>query len=60
MQRGKPIAYASCGLSSSEINYTQIEKELLAIVSVSNFHYYIYGFQTKVHSDHKPLEKALT
>ena len=53
----KPVAYASCSLSSSEINYAQIEKELLAIVfACAKFHHYIYGFQTRVHSDHKPLE----
>ena len=57
MQQGKPITYASCTLSSSEINYAQIEKELLAIVfACSKFHYYIYGFATKVQSVHKPLE----
>ena len=61
MQRGKPIAYASRSLSSSEVNYAQIEKELLAIVfACSKFHYYIYGFQTKVQSDHKPLEVIFT
>ena len=32
LQRGKPVAYASHSLSSNEINYAQIEKELLAIV----------------------------
>jgi len=57
LQKGKPIAYASCSLSSSERNYAQIEKELLAIVfACSKFHQYIYGFLTRVHSDHKPLE----
>ena len=57
MQQGKPIAYASRSLSSSEVNYAQIEKELLAIVfACSKFHYYIYGFHTKIQSDHKPLE----
>ena len=57
LQRGKPVAYASRSLSSNEINYAQIEKELLAIVfACAKFHYYIYGFKTTVHSDHKPLE----
>ena len=57
MQQGKPIAYASRSLSSSEVNYAQIEKELLAIVfACSKFHYYIYGFHTKIQSNHKPLE----
>ena len=32
MQQGQPVAYASCALSNSEINYAPIEKEMLAIV----------------------------
>ena len=57
LQQGKPIAYASRSLSISERNYAQIEKELLAIVfSCTKFHQYIYGFHTKVQTDHKPLE----
>ena len=44
-------------LTSSESNYAQIEKELLAIVfACEKFHQSIYGFSTKVHSDHKPPE----
>ena len=57
MEQGKPIAYASRSLSSSEVNCAQIEKKLLAIVFVcSKFHYYIYALHTKIQSDHKPLE----
>ena len=57
LQKDKAIAYASRSLSPSECNYAQIEKELLAIVFACNkFHQYIYGFPTKIQSDHKPLE----
>ena len=60
LQKKKPIAYASRSLSSTECNYAQIEKELLAIVfACQKFHQYIYGFQTKVQSDHKPLESIV-
>ena len=60
LQKGKPIAYASRSLSPPECNYAQIEKELLAIVfACSKFHQYIYGFHTKVQSDHKPLESIM-
>ena len=61
LQQGKPIAYASRSLTSSESNYAQIEKELLAIVfTAEKFHQFIYGFPTNVHSDHKPLESIFT
>ena len=57
LQQGKPIAYASRSLSKCECNYAQIEKELLAIAfACGKFHQYIYGFPTRVQTDHKPLE----
>lgn len=60
LQRGKPLVYASRSLLPAEINYAQIEKELLAIVfACHKFHQYIYGFHTKIHSDHKPLESII-
>ena len=40
----KPIAYASRTLSSAEKNYTQVEKEVLALIfGLSKFHQYLYG-----------------
>ena len=58
LQEGQPVAYASRSLSSSECNYGQIEKEMLAICfGCSKFHQYIYGQKhVLVESDHKPLE----
>ena len=51
------MAYASRAMSSSEINYAQIEKELLAIVyGCERFNMYPYGAEIEVLSDHKPLE----
>lgn len=56
MQKGKPITFASRSLSDAEINYAQVEKELLAVVfACRKFHYYIYGRNITVRSDHKPL-----
>lgn len=51
-----PIAYASKSLSDCQIRYSQIEKELLAIVyGCVKFDSYIYGQSITVHTDHKPL-----
>ncbi|CAF4891520.1 unnamed protein product [Pieris macdunnoughi] len=51
-----PIAYASASLSSCQQSYSQIEKELLAILfGCTKFHQYIYGRHTLVETDHKPI-----
>ena len=57
LQNGQPVAYASRALTSTEIQYAQIEKELLAIVfACDHFEVYIYGRNTvHVETDHKPL-----
>lgn len=56
-QRGKPIAFGSRALTSTEKGYAQIEKECLAIVfGMEKFHQYTYGREVTVQSDHKPLE----
>ena len=48
----KPIAYASRTLSNSERNYSQIDKESLAII----FHFFLYGKDRfTIYTDHKPL-----
>lgn len=60
MQEGKPIAFASRSLTDAEINYAQIEKELLAVVfACKKFHYYIYGRKITIRSDHKPLVEIM-
>lgn len=57
VQDGKPVAFASRTLGKNEKNWSQIEKELLAIVfACIRFNYYVYGRQFLVESDHKPLE----
>ena len=41
LQDGKSVAYASRALTTTEMNYAQIEKELLAIMfGVECFHQY--------------------
>ena len=60
MQDGRPVAYASRALTSAEENYSQIEKEMLAISFLCvKFHQYFYGKSTIVHTDHRPLESIL-
>ena len=58
MQSGKPIAYASRTLTSTERNYAQIEKEALSLVfAAERFEHYILGKSNVVmFTDHKPLE----
>jgi len=65
MQNGQPVAYASRSMTDTEVNYAQIEKEMLAIVfAVERFEQCVYGRPVKVQTDHKPLEsifkKSLT
>ena len=58
MQEGHVIAYASRSLTETEKRYAQIEKEMLSVVfSTTRFHRYIFGKQTVIYSDHKPLEQ---
>ena len=56
MQNDHPVAYASRALTSSEQNWPQIDKELLAIVyGFEKFHSYVYGRPVDVQTDHNPL-----
>ena len=60
MQGGQAIAYASRSLTSTEQQYAQIEKEMLAIVyGTEKFEQYVYGRQVKVETDHKPIESIM-
>ena len=57
LQDGRPIAFASKALSSTESRYANIERELLAVVfGCELFHTYVYARPLVVQSDHKPLE----
>ena len=51
-----PVAYASRTVTTAKKNYSQLEKEVLAVVyEVSKFHYYLYGRHFIIQSDHQPL-----
>ena len=58
LQGGQPVAYASSAFTDTEVNYAQIEKELLAIFFArEKFEAYNYGRDSvRVQTDHKPLE----
>ena len=53
----RPIAFASRSLAPAEKNYSQIEKEGLAVVwGVRKFHQFLFGREFVIYSDHKPLQ----
>jgi len=55
--RRATVAYASRTLTPTEVRYTQIKKELLAIVLACNhFESYVFGRKTvSVETDYQPL-----
>uniref|UniRef100_A0A3B3SKQ2 Gypsy retrotransposon integrase-like protein 1 n=1 Tax=Paramormyrops kingsleyae TaxID=1676925 RepID=A0A3B3SKQ2_9TELE len=52
----RPVSFVSRTLSAAEKNYSQLDKEGLAVVfGVKKFHSYLYGRHFKIVTDHKPL-----
>ncbi|CAK9300118.1 unnamed protein product [Gordionus sp. m RMFG-2023] len=57
----KPIAFASRTLLKSEMNYTNIEREALAIMfAIRRFQEYLIGTKFTIITDHKPLVHIFT
>ena len=53
MQNGQPVSYSSRALTTSERNYSQIEKERLEqVFGVKRNHQYVYGRKVLLWSDH--------
>ncbi|KAL5250031.1 hypothetical protein ACHWQZ_G015941 [Mnemiopsis leidyi] len=54
--RERPIEFISRRLSKAERNYSQIDREALAIIwAIKKFHIYLYGTKFKLVTDHKAL-----
>ena len=55
---GKPVAFASRTLLSSEHNYSQLDKEALSLIlaiGIKKFHKFLYGQHFTIITDHKLL-----
>ena len=56
LQENGPVEYASKALTETERRYSNIEREMLAVLfGLERFHYYVYGRRVQVQTDHKPL-----
>lgn len=56
LQNNLPVASASKALTTVQQSYSQIEKQLLAVLfACEKFYHYVYGKHVVVETDHKPL-----
>jgi hypothetical protein len=56
IQDGKPVRFLSKALTPAEADYSNIERELLAVVfACERLHVYTFGNKVTVHTDHNPL-----
>ena len=52
----RPVGFASRTLAKAERNYSQLDKEALAIIfAIKRYHQYLYGRHFEIKTDHKPL-----
>ena len=59
IQDNKPVRFLSKSLTETEENYSNIERELLAILfACERLHKYTFGRMVTIHTDHKPLESV--
>lgn len=53
-----PVAFASRSLTSGEQNYSQLDREALAIIfTINHFFMYLYGRKFKLLTDNRPLTR---
>ena len=56
LQNGQPIIFISQALTDTQKRYSNIERELLAmVVIIEKLHHYVFGRHFTVHTDHSPL-----
>ena len=56
IQDSKPARFLSKALTAAEVNYANIERELLAVLfACEKLHNYTFGRAVIVHTDHQPL-----
>ena len=54
----RPIEYFSKNYTVAQKKYSTTEKEMLAVVmTVENFHQYLYGRKFTIYTDHLPLTR---
>lgn len=57
LQNGRPVKFLSKSLTPTESEYSNIERELLAVLfACEKLHVYVFGRRVNIHTDHKPLE----
>ena len=60
LQENGPVEFRSKLLTETESRYSNIEREMLAVVfGLEKFHYYAFGRKVTIESDHKPLEAIM-
>ena len=57
LQDGRPVRFLSKSLTATEAGYSNIERELLAVLfACVKLHVYTFGRKVDLNTDHNPLE----